>query len=50
MENESGILVTEIPDHLPCITSLSLPKKEHKNTRFIKFTEKSDKNANLFLK
>ena len=49
IENESGILVTEISDHLPCITSFSLPKST-KNTKFIKFTDKSEKNTNLFLK
>jgi len=48
-ENESGILVTEISDHLPCITSYEIPPKCKKRAKFIKITDRSEKNTNIFL-
>ena len=50
IENESGILVTEISDHLPCMISFKIPSKHIKKTKYVKIIDKSDKNTDVFLK
>ena len=47
--NESGVFITDISDHFPCITAFQTSDKQVNCKKIVTYTEKSPKNIQIFL-